>query len=395
MKILFITSQFPFPPDSGWNIRVFNFIRFLSAKHKITLLSFYTEKDDPSKFSELSGYCSEIFTIRRSSSYNPLDLAKGLLTSIPFSIWNYKSRKMEKKAKEIISSRKYDVIQVEDIHMSQYLPWDCSGLKILDMHNVESEYLERFSEIEKDVFKKYYASLTAGKLKKYEISNSKKFDLCLTVSEKDLKTFQLFAQPRSLEVIPNGVDLNYFSTKEVKTDPLTLLFLGKLDYRPNIDAMFYFMEKIWPLIIKRIPDAKFLVVGKDMPENLKSSLKSKNVILKGYVEDIREVLSSCSVMVVPLRYGGGTRIKILEAFAMGKPVVSTTLGCEGIEVHSGEEILIADTPESFADSVLEVLTSSDVSKKLGSIGRKLVQEKYDWEKITQKLEGIYLRTINQ
>jgi glycosyltransferase involved in cell wall biosynthesis len=100
-------------------------------------------------------------------------------------------------------------------------------------------------------------------------------------------------------------------------------------------------------------------------------------------------------MVVPLRYGGGTRIKILEAFAMGKPVVSTTLGCEGIEVHSGEEILIADTPESFADSVLEVLTSSDVSKKLGSIGRKLVQEKYDWEKITQKLEGIYLRTINQ
>ena len=395
MRILFITSQFPFPPDSGWNIRVFNFIRFLSAKHKITLLSFYTEKDDPSKFSELSGYCSEIFTIRRSSSYNPLDLAKGLLTSIPFSVWNFESRKMEKKAKGLFSSKEFDVIQVEDIHMSQYLPWDCSGLKILDMHNVESEYLERFSEIEKNVFKKYYASLTAGKLKKYEISNSKKFDLCLAVSEKDLKTFQLFAQPKSLEVIPNGVDLNYFSTKGVKADPLTLLFLGKLDYRPNIDAMFYFMEKIWPLIIKRIPDAKFLVVGKDMPENLKSSLKSKNVILKGYVEDIREVLSSCSVMVVPLRYGGGTRIKILEAFAMGKPVVSTTLGCEGIEVHSGEEILIADTPESFAESVVQVLTYPDLREKLSRTGRKLVQEKYDWEKIIQKLEGIYLRTINQ
>jgi len=395
MKILFITSQFPFPPDSGWNIRVFNFIRFLSERHEITLLSFYTEKDDPSKFSELSGYCSEIFTIRRSSSYNPLDLAKGLLTSIPFSIWNYKSRKMEKKAKEIISSRKYDVIQVEDIHMSQYLPWDCSGLKILDMHNVESEYLERFSEIEKNVFKKYYASLTAGKLKKYEVTNSKKFDICLAVSEKDLKTFQLFAQPKIMEVIPNGVDLSYFTPAGVEADPLTLLFLGKLDYRPNVDALVYFMEKIWPRLIEKIPEAKFVVGGKDLPENLRNSLKSRNVILKGYVEDIRKVLSSCAVMVVPLRYGGGTRIKILEAFAMGKPVVSTSLGCEGIEVHSGEEILIADTPESFADSVVEVLTDPDLSKKLSQRGRGLVQEKYDWEKITWKLEEIYLRTIKQ
>ncbi len=289
MKILFLTGQFPFPPDSGWNIRVFNFIRFLSKRHEITLLSFYTEKDNPTSFSVFSRYCSEIFTVKRSSSYNPLSLLKGLLTSIPFSIWNYKSRKMEKKAKELFSSKEFDVIQAEDIHMSQYLPWDCSGLKILDMHNVESEYLERFSEIEKNVFKKYYASLTAGKLKKYEISNSKKFDLCLTVSEKDLKTFQLFAQPRSLEVIPNGVDLNYFSTKEVKTDPL-----GKLDYRPNMDALIYFMNRILPLIQKNIPEVKFLVVGKDMPKNLTSLLKSKNVILKGYVEDIREVLSSCS-----------------------------------------------------------------------------------------------------
>ncbi len=395
MKILFITSQFPFPPDSGWNIRVFNFIRFLSERHRITLLSFYTEKDNLANFSELTKHCSEIYPLKRSSSYNPLDLVKGMFTRIPFSIWNYRSRKMEKKAKEIISSRKYDVIQVEDIHMSQYLPWDCSGLKILDMHNVESEYLERFSEIEKNVFKKYYASLTAGKLKKYEVTNSKKFDICLAVSEKDLKTFQLFAQPKIMEVIPNGVNLSYFTPAGVEADPSTLLFLGKLDYRPNVDALVYFMEKIWPRLIEKIPEAKFVVVGKDLPENLRNSLKSRNVILKGYVEDIRKVLSGCAVMVVPLRYGGGTRIKILEAFAMGKPVVSTSLGCEGIEVHSGEEILIADTPESFADSVVEVLTDPDLSKKLSQKGRGLVQEKYDWEKITWKLEEIYLRTIKQ
>ena len=139
----------------------------------------------------------------------------------------------------------------------------------------------------------------------------------------------------------------------------------------------------------------FRSVGKDMPENLKSSLKSKNVILKGYVEDIREVLSFCSVMVVPLRYGGGTRIKILEAIAMEKSVVSTSLGCEGIEVHSGENILIADTPESFADSVVKVLTDSVLREKIGKNGRKLVQEKYDWEKIAQKLEEIHLRKTNR
>ncbi|MCJ7497634.1 MAG: glycosyltransferase family 4 protein [candidate division Zixibacteria bacterium] len=395
MKILFITSQFPFPPDSGWNIRVFNFIRFLSERHRITLLSFYTEKDNPANFSELTKYCSEIYPLKRSSSYNPLDLVKGMFTRIPFSIWNYRSRKMEKKAKELFSLKEFDVIQVEDIHMSQYLPQDCSGLKILDMHNVESEYLERFSEIERDVFKKYYASLTAKKLKSYEVSNSRKFDICLTVSEKDLKTFQLFAKPKSMELIPNGVDLSCFSPAGVEADPSTLLFLGKLDYRPNVDALVYFMEKIWPRLIEKIPEAKFVVVGKDLPENLRNSLKSRNVILKGYVEDIRKVLSGCAVMVVPLRYGGGTRIKILEAFAMEKAVVSTSLGCEGIEVHSGEEILIADTPEFFADSVVEVLTDSNLRDKLGKNGRKLAQEKYNWEKISQKLEGIYLRAIKQ
>jgi sugar transferase (PEP-CTERM/EpsH1 system associated) len=395
MKILFITSQFPFPPDSGWNIRVFNFIRFLSERHRITLLSFYTEKDNPANFSELTKYCSEIFNLRRSSSYNSLDLARGLFTSIPFSIWNYRSRKMEKEAEELISSKKFDVIQVEDIHMSQYLPQGCSGLKILDMHNVESEYLERFSKIETNVFKKYYASLTAKKLKRYEISNSIKYDVCLTVSENDSKTFQLFAHPKSMETVPNGVDPSYFTPAEDKAAPSTLLFLGKLDYRPNVDALGYFMEKIWPRIIAKTPEAKFIVVGKDLPENLRNSLKSRNVIFKGYVEDIRKVLSSCAVMVVPLRYGGGTRIKILEALAMGKAVVSTSLGCEGIEIQSGKDILIADTPESFADLVVKVLTDSVLREKIGKKGRELVREKYDWKKITRKLEEIYLIKMNR
>lgn len=394
MKILFITSQFPSPPDSGWNIRVFNLIRGLSARHQVTLLSFFTERDTPARFSEMSRHCSEVFTIRRSSSYSPLDLARGLFTPTPFSIWNYRSREMEKKAKELLSSEDYQVIQVEDIHMSQYLSKSHPGLKILDMHNVESQYLERFSRIERNFLKGWYAELTAGKLKKYEISNSRKFDVCLVVSKSDQKTFQQFARVKSLEIIPNGVDPSFFSEGGVQTDPYTILFMGKLDYRPNLDALEYFLRSIWPLIQQKIPETKFLIVGKGMPEKLKSLLKSRKVILEGYVEDVRKKLSLSTVVVVPLRYGGGTRIKILEALAMEKPVVSTSLGCEGIEVQNGKELLIADSPESFADSVVQVLNHPELAEKLGKSGRKLIHEKYTWQKITQSLEKIYLRKMN-
>jgi len=302
---------------------------------------------------------------------------------------------MDTKALELLALREYQVIQVEDIHMSQYLPQGGCGLKILDMHNIESQFIERFSKIETNILRKLYAYITSKKLKDYEIINSRKFDICLTVSEEERKTFQFYAQHKSIKVVPNGVDLSYFSPSGVEADPFTLLFLGKLDYRPNIDALQYFIAEIWPLIHSRIPEAKFVIVGKGMSENLRSSLVSKHVIVKGYVEDIRNVLSICTAVVVPLRYGGGTRIKILEALAMGKPVISSSLGCEGIEILNGKEILVADSPESFAESVIQVLMRQDLRLKLGRMGRELVEEKYNWAKIGENLETIYLKWHDQ
>lgn len=390
MKVLFITSQLPFPPDCGWNIRVFNFIRSLSDRHKITLLSFFTEKESSAHLSKLYEYCPEIFAVKRSSSYHPFDLARGLFTKIPFNIWNYRSKHMERKAKELLASEQFDVIQVEDIHMSQYLPTGFSGLKILDMHNVESQYMERFSKIERNILKKWYSSVTSGKLRAYEISHCGKFDVCLAVSENDKEAFQGFSMHRSVKVIPNGVDLSYFCSTGIETDTPTILFLGKLDYRPNMDALQYFITQIWPAVLRKIPEARFLVVGKNMPQNLENTLKSKNTIFRGYVADIREALSSCTAVVVPLRYGGGTRIKILEALAMEKPVVSTSLGSEGVEASHQKEILIADSPGYFAQCVIQLLNSTDLRRKLGRMGRRLVQGKYGWDKITQDLEKILL-----
>lgn len=217
-------------------------------------------------------------------------------------------------------------------------------------------------------------------------------DRVLTVSETDRDAFAQVIDQQKLTVVPTGVDVSYFQPIPVEDRPNSLVFTGSMDWLPNEDAILYFAEAILPLIKRQCPDISLEVVGRNPSRKLQALAEAeKSIRLTGWVDDIRPFLSRGAVCIVPLRIGGGTRLKIFEAMAMGKAVVSTSVGAEGLPVQSGENILLADTPEAFSDAVVSLLNNSVQRKRLGASARNLVQEKYSWRKVAEN----FVRTLQQ
>ena len=212
------------------------------------------------------------------------------------------------------------------------------------------------------------------------------FDVLIAVSENDKKYMNESASADNIFVIPNGIDVDHFQNQAAAKVPLSLIYTGQMGWYPNEDAVIYFVNKILPSIKKRVPDVQFLIVGGNATKRVRQLGKGNNGIqITGHVNDILPYIDKAAVFVVPLRIGSGTRIKILEAFALGKPVISTSIGCEGLEVRDGENILIADEPNEFAKKTTTLLNDELFRKRLGDAGRKLVKEKYDWEVISEKI----------
>lgn len=398
MKVLFITTVLPYPLDGGAKIRTFNLMKNVVSKHEVTLLSFVESKDEPGNINELEHYGFKVETVKRTS-HNKLVLLFNLFYCLfrakPFVIQKYYSSAMRNKINDLIGKYKFDIVQFEHLHMAQYLSLFRSTHLILAMHNIDSVIAERYCREEKNMLKKAYASLQWKKLRKYESVMYEKFDICLTVSEKDNERLKQISPKTNAAVIPNGVDTTYFKLSTEGNEPNSLVFTGMMNWLPNVDAMLYFCKHILPLIEKEVAGVKLYIVGRNPLEKVKELGKEHNIVVSGAVDDIRPYVRRSSVVIVPLRIGGGTRLKILEAMSMGKPVVSTSIGCEGLEVIHGENIIIADTSSEFAVRTIDLLKGNIPISKLGENGRKLVCEKYDWEKIGQKLCRIYEDIIKQ
>jgi len=304
----------------------------LARKNRVTLFSFYNDEEQLTDLKRAKEICEHVYLWPRSNKYSKNDLLKGIFSDVPFTVYNYWDPMISNKLNDLLIQRHFDVIQIEHAVLAKYAFGLRSLCKVMDFHNLEYEKMERFGEIEKNIIKKKYANLTAKKLKRFEFGIPKRFDLCLTCSDRERFLLKQDAESADVICVPNGTDI-YKRIASVVIRPIKyFLFVGALNADKNVDAVLYFCQDVLPRIQKEKPEIVFRVAGGFVPSQVKKLQEQAGVEVLGYVKDLKPLFGPDTLSVVPLRYGGGTRLKILESMALGVPVISTSIGCEGLEV---------------------------------------------------------------
>jgi polysaccharide biosynthesis protein PslH len=391
MKLLWVKAGGLLPPDTGGKIRSFQILKQLARKHDITLFTFY-----PAHPQDLHPAGSDIFSKvicvplplpPRRSLAEYVRYARMLIAGRPFTIDKYFYPEVRRRYAALLQSTGYDLIVCDFIFPAPLIDWKTPPPKILFTHNVEAQVWARHYKIASNPVVKVACWLESRALQRAERHYVQLADYVLAVSENDRACFARYADPRRISVIPTGVDTEYFQPLQSPEQPDTMAFTGSMDWMPNEDGVAYFVEKILPLIRLEIPEAAFWAVGRRPPRRLQA-LASDSVVVTGAVEDIRPYLAKAALCVVPLRSGSGTRIKIFEAMAMGKAVVSTSMGAEGLPVRHGENIILADDPADFARQVVDLLHDPPRRRQLGHAARQLVEESYGWPAVAAYFDNI-------
>ncbi len=388
MKILWVKAGGLVPPDTGGKIRSYNILRELARRHSVTFFSFHNARENEAHLGLNNVFdrvvCVPLALPAPKSLAELADYGTRLFSSQPYGITKFCRRHVRHKLRELLQQEAFDVILCDFLTPAGVIPWDSPTPKVVFTHNVEAMIWKRHYEVAKNPVWRGISWLEWRKMEAAEQRFLRLADRVLTVSETDRDAFAPFLQNQTITVIPTGVDVDYFKPMAVDEVPNSLVFIGSMDWLPNEDAIFYFVEAILPSIQQLVPDVSLEIVGRNPSRKLQSLAQNEKAVrLTGWVEDIRPFVARGSVCIVPLRIGGGTRLKIFEAMAMGKATVSTSIGAEGLPVQSGENILLADTPKDFADAVISLFRDASQRRRLGNAARTLVEENYSWSKIAE------------
>lgn len=381
MKILFISYDFPFPPSGGSISRDYNLIKQLSKHHELHWINRTIRGKIKQEYKdEMKKYFKEMNIIEWNYDQDPAGLLKSMVTKVPYIIKRFESDEMKDLVNKTICNNNFDLILCDHIYLSQYIPDNIAGRIPVIPNNEDCgfTYYKRMTE-NSGPARSIYASSQWKKLLDYEIEVLKKYKVYITTSENEKELISEYYDGAEICVIENGVDTEYFSPQKRNEESPSIIFTAWFKYYPNTKAAMDFVKNIFPGIKKEIPDLKFYIVGKEPPASVKDLEKTEGVVVTGYVDDIRNYLKNADAAVIPLQIGGGTRLKILEAMSMKVPVVSTVLGAEGLQVKDGRDILIARNDEDFISKVIKVMKDKELSRHLSLNGRKLMEEKYDWE----------------
>jgi len=387
-----IDEEIPFPPNSGKRIRTFNLFKYLAKKHEIVWISRQLEGVQSSRTDfEALGIRTQVLgePVRRKSGLQfYISLLANLLSPNPYVVSSHFSKEMSRAIRDICLREPFDLVHCEwtpyaaNMQGLGPLPTVCSA------HNVESMVWYRNQCIEKNPIKKLYIGLQARKMERFERQTLPAFTRVISVSDRDRHIISTWVASDHIAVIPNGVDIDYFRRDCNPEVPKSLVFVGSLDWRPNIDCVLYFLDEIWPLVKSAVPESSFSIVGRNPHHSLRiRAEREPSVNIYASVQDVRPFVNSATVCVVPLRIGSGSRLKILEAFAMEKAVVSTSIGAEGLEVEHGRHLLIADSPADFAGAVAKLLSDAERRRQLSVEGRELVERQYAWPALAAQLES--------
>jgi polysaccharide biosynthesis protein PslH len=392
MKVLWLKSDFPLPADTGGKIRTMNLLSALAKLCDVTFLSYVPPELDGKWINQMRGYGVKVESVIRAEenkegfAFKLRVLAK-LWSSRPYIVNKYITPEMTQRVRKVTSEQQIDVVICDFLEMASYAK-HLGGLpKVLFEHNVETLIWRRYHEVEKAFFKRLYFAYEKRRLERFERDSCAWFDQVLTVSDKDGELLRKEFGLRRYVTIPTGVDTGFFHPlgREIKH---RLVFCGSMDWMPNIDGFWWFYREILPKIKQDIADVSFAVVGRRPAEDIiKTGQDDKSIIITGTVADVRPEVAAGQIYVVPLRVGGGTRIKIYEALAMHKCVVSTTIGAEGLPLTDGVNIVLADSENDFAKKVTELLRDDNKRNKIAEAGFRLVTEKYSWSKAAEKLHS--------
>ncbi len=385
MRILFLSRWYPYPADNGSKIRIFNLIKHLSSHHEVDLISFVSETPVEEHLAAMRHYCRWVETVPyRPFQADRLKAILGFFSWQPRSVIDTFSVEMQKCVERAGLNHPVDLVIASQIDTAPYALALPALPKILEELEMTTLY-EPFAR-QHHLLKKFRSGLTWWKLVHYISRLLPAFAGCTVVSEEEGQRIrQILPEYRSIAVVPNGVDTTHHTNQPGSPAADTLIYTGALTYDANFDAMEYFLHEIFPLIQAERPEVKMVITGKLDGVPVERLPRHQGVTFSGYLPDIRPAVAHSWVSVVPLRLGGGTRLKILESLALGTPVVATSKGAEGLAVVPGRDLLIADKPGDFAKAVLQLLRDPAQRERLSQNGRRVVETQYDWQTIGQQL----------
>lgn len=389
MRILLVTPRLPYPPHRGDKLKIFNLIKQLSRGHQITLLSFISSRKEVRDIDVLQKYCARVIPVLLHPARSVLNCAFRLFSKTPFQVAYYASRRMHRAIAETLESADVDVMHIHLIRMVQYAVRVNSRIpRILDLTDAGSLYLERFLQQEKRILRRILLSEELSRLRLYE-RNLEAFEMNLVCSQIDREVLLRHAPSARIELLFNGIDLDSFiPDKTIRPDPMRIVYTGNMRYFPNLDGAYYLIKEILPRIKSRAGGVKTYIVGQDPPAGLRH-MANPDVVVTGFVPDIREYYLRSTVAIAPVRFGAGTLNKVLEPMALGIPVVASSIAVEGLPVEDGRELLIADSPAEFAEAVVRLFHEPALGECLAKNAMALVRSSYGWGAIAPELEKYY------
>jgi polysaccharide biosynthesis protein PslH len=392
MKILWVKSDRLLPVQNGGNIRSYHIALSLAERHELTFLSYYGGPKDENYEGELKQHfpgavCLCTGTSERSTAGRVLDYLLHLPQSVPYAVSRFASAPVRRQLASWFEKSAFDVAVCDFLDAAINFPEKLTIPSVLFQHNVESEIWRRHATTEAVALKRWAYKIEFKKMLRYEEAIVCSFHHVIAVSEHDRELMSKSVDSSRITVVPTGVDLKNFRPAEMQSREPLVMFVGAMDWEPNIDAIEYFCEQMWPTIKTSVPTARVRIVGRN-PGRRVQKLASESVEVTGSVPAVQSHLQEAAVVVVPLRIGGGTRLKIYEAMAMGKAVVSTSIGAEGLDVHNGRDILLADDANAFEQAVITLLRDSDLRHRYERAAVSLARQ-YDWQEIGNRFaEGL-------
>lgn len=391
MQTLIISPFSPYPLVFGGAIRLYHLVKMFASFSEVTLIAYASWTDDPHVAEHMETICRKVVLVDGKPEQNGRLRARSLLSLRSFQYHAHYTRHFQRVVDEALGGERYDCIVTEMAQMAYFSSAQPGALHILDMQNIEHELLLRRASVEPNPLKRLALWLEGRKFRREELALCKKYALIFTPSARERDLLSRLPGMPPVRSLPNSIDPDFFALRTQQPAANEIAFIGTTHVDANRDGLLYFMAEIFPLIERAVPDVQLKIVGGSPPPEIRAFGERPNVEVTGYVKDVRDYMARAKALVVPLRSGGGTRLKILEGLSYGVPTVSTSIGAEGLGLVDGQHILLGDQPQVFADQVVRVLTDRELQQRLHANGRQIAEEGYSWRAVGRDLQA-YIHT---
>ena len=386
MRVLMLSPTLPWPLNMGSKIRIYHVLREMArAGHEVSLLTLAHEPYGMADLESLKAHCKKLYVVPVKNRSRPRAALKALLSFKPYGVAKFENPEFREAVSEALQEN-YDILWVHFMETLAYMPkrrlWERKPVVVLDQHNADERFWETFAR-EGSPWVRFFAKFNLWQLRRFQASVLKEVDIILSVSKEDADFTQsrLSNPATQVWVVPNGVDTEKLRPPDIAERKNRIIFCGAMDVLMNIDAVNWFAYRVLPRVREAVPDAEFWIVGRDPTPKVKALASLPGVRVTGQVEDVRPYYAEAKVAVAPFRYGGGTKLKVLEAMALGVPVVATPIGCQGIEAVPGKHLFKEENEKAFAERVVNLLQEENLRLQMAMEARKLVEERYSWHSI--------------